>query len=157
MTMQTSVQVFLAFAVIYMASVALPFDASARAVGWTSQAAAITAAVATFAVMRSHRMGAGQAAIVLAAMTVVAALAAMAIAACEANVTCQQSLQVHTLVFATGVVSGAAAYVGFLAAAAAGLSAWATAVVAIACAPLYLQYVAPALGRGVERLFARRE
>ena len=155
--MQTSVAVFLAFTVIYFGTVVLPFDVATQAVGWTAQATAVAAAVATFTVMKSRKFSLGPAALLLLCMTVVSILAATAIVLCVQRKQCQQSLPVHSLVFSTGFMSGMAAYVGFLIASAVGLPMWATIVIAVMCAPVYIAYVMPFLANFIANLFNRTE
>lgn len=153
--MQTSTAVFLAFAVIYFGSVVLPFEAAATARGWTANAASLAAAVATFFAMKSHRLGATHAAAVLACMTLVAALAAMAVVLCVQKNRCGTQLPVHALVFSSGFLSGAAAYLGFLLGAAVGLPAWAAIVLAVVSAPLYITHVMPRAALAVNSAFDR--
>jgi len=155
--MQTSLAVFLAFTVIYFGSVVMPFDVATKAIGWTAQATSLTAAVATFMLMRSYKFTLGPAALLLLCLTIVATLAATAIVLCVQKQQCQQTMPVHALVFSSGFLSGVAAYVGYLLGSALGLPAWATIVTAISFTPIYITFVMPFVAKRVESLFNRTE
>lgn len=155
--MQTSVAVFLAFTVIYFGSVVLPYDVASKAIGWTAQATSLTAAVATFMLMKSYKFTLAPAALLLLCLTVVATLAATAIVLCVHKEQCQQSFPLHALVFSSGFLSGVAAYVGYLFGAALGLPVWATIVGAISFAPVYIAFVMPFVAKHLEGLFSRTE
>lgn len=155
--MDTSLAVFLAFTVIYFGSLAMPFQVRTKMVGWSAQATTITGAVATFMLMLSRNVGILPASAVLALMTLVATLSAMSIVSCMERAQCQESLNVHALVFSTSFLSGAAAYIGFLASSGTGFPLWVSVVAAICFAPLYIMYAFPFLARHFETMFFRQE
>lgn len=155
--MQTSVAVFLAFTVIYFAAVVMPFDVSLKALGWTAQATSITAAVATFMTMQSHKFSLTSASVLLLCLTIVSTIAAVAILLCVHRQQCQDTFPVHALVFSTGFLSGAAAYVAYLVGNAVGLPLWATIVASIVFAPTYIAYIMPLISKSIENLFYRAE
>lgn len=156
--MQTSVAVFLAFVAIYLGSIVLPFEFAYKSVAWTAQAASVSGAVATFMLMRTHSLGVAQGAAVLSALTLITTLAGMAVLACTQRQHCQnQWVPAHTLVFSSGFTMGAAAYIGSLAGAQLGLPPWASIVVSVLSAPVFMTYIMPFVLRWFEALFVRVE
>jgi hypothetical protein len=155
--MHPSTAVFLAFTVIYFGSLVVPFEFAAKAFGWTTQATALSAAVATFFLLKQEKMDMSRAAMVLACMAMVSILSALAIMACVQRGKCKEALPVHTLVFSTGFLSGAAAYIAFLLTATVGMPLWATIVAAAIAAPLFVGYVMPFFATHIEKMFSRVE
>lgn len=155
--MQTSVAVFLSLAVIYFSLLVVPSEFAQKYTGWAAQAVSLSGAVATFMLMRSHKLGYVQGAVVLTGMALVVTLAGLAVAACVKRKKCQQSFPVHTLVFSSGFLSGAAAYVGYLLGVAVGLPVWATIVVSVVFAPVFITTAMPVLVRGVNSMLNKME
>ena len=148
--MQTSVAVFLAFVVIYFGAFMLPAEYSQKTVGWAAQAATLTGAVATFMVLYSHRIGLPKSLMVLFGTSVMSALSAMATVACVQTQKCSPTFPVHVLVLSSAVLSGTAAFTGFLLGNALGLPLWAAIVASIAFAPVFVAVVLPAVSQGVK-------
>lgn len=153
--MQTSVAVFIAFAVLYFASFVMPEEYARHTVGYTAQATTITGAVATFMVMYTRRIGLTNSLAVLASLSVVAVLSALAAVSCVKHQQCSQTFPVHTLIFSSSFMSGAAAYAGFLMGAAVGLPLWATIVGSIAFAPIFIAVILPYIGHSVNFVLDR--
>lgn len=155
--MQTSVAVFLAFTVIYFASILLPFKASQASIGWTSQAAMTTGAVATFMVMKSNRLSMVQAALVFTFGAIITAITVMMSSVCllvdDKAWQCQNLLPLHTMLFSAALLTGATAYIGYGLGSAMGLPLWATIAGSIALAPLGFTVAMPLASRGVGRIY----
>lgn len=147
--MHLSVAVFLAFTVIYFASVALPAEQSMKAVGWTAQATSLTAAVATFFALQSHKTRLLPASSVLLAAIVVSVLVAMAFVRCANQDGCEPALSMHGMVFSSGFLTGTAGYVGFTLAIMIGLPAWASIVVAVMFSPVVVAFLMPFMAKHI--------
>lgn len=155
--MQTSLAVFIAFTALYFASLAMPFQVAERATGWAAQATTLSGVVATFMLMQSHRLGLGRSTLVLATFTLVTALAALAVGMCVKRKSCDPSFPVHTLVFSTSFLAGAAGYIGFVLGTSAGLPLWATIVAVVMLTPVFIAFTLPLTAKSVNFMLDKFE
>lgn len=156
--MQTAAAVFLAFAVIYFGMLALPAEHTHRWLGYSAQAVHVSGAVATFAAMYAHRLGPLSSAAVFAALGVLTALAALGMTQCWDKVSgCQDGLPMHAVVFTSGFLTGAAAYLGFGLASLVGMPLWATIVATALLAPVLLTVVLPVVTRTTNQAYKKLE
>jgi hypothetical protein len=149
--MDVPVAVFLVFAALYFGGVV--GSASPAWLEWTAPATTITGAFATFSVMLAREFALLPAIGVLGCLAVVTTLATLACV--QADQPSRAPATVHALVLSTGLLSGTAAYVAYVAAAAAGVPLWAALALTVACAPMFATHVMPAVAQNLEPLFWR--